>query len=481
MTARINVPYGLNHAFVCSLFAAVCVIVEVHGEEPSSAPPNVANFIVTLPGGAQVDRNGLTTESPDVVEIPEDFKVPRPSQITLKAGTVLKRVDGEGWQSLKITGPEGDTKTYSAEEFSGCKLMPEIDWSNIKVTATEAPLPAAAQKLLSRLKPEDTIDTFFSKLRDTEGISEYQARRVLHQFVKDHQATLSAEDLIARHQEMRNQIESIRYSSATTYHSESESLKQMNRAEKKLHTFKMQGQKLFSSTTTIDPDSDIHRLRLHSYTPEYEIEYIDNGDLKRGSRRKFSGKPKYFPIEHIFRIAMLADPLRDLGREDIEIDTLARNQFWILNNRVERNGASVVACVTMSFRVLCFDPQKGYALVSSERLYDFDEDAQRLRKRDQQLKTLISDHEEVIPGLWLPKKVVTTWTEDGRELLRRQILYTDMKVNEEIPSSEFEDVIPKGVLVIDFTSGKAKYVPNGDPEIFAPPKRAKPLISEGFE
>lgn len=339
----------------------------------------------------------------------------------------------------------------------------------------------AAQNFLAQLRPEDTIDTFFYKLRHTKGLHKSETRNILYQFAKDHEAKLSPKDLIARHQEMRNQINSIRYCSTTEFSSDSSSLKELNVPAKKLHTFKMQDNKLFLSTNTLKPDSNITDFLLHSYTSDYEIEYIHHDDMRRGTHTGFRGKPKYFPIEHVLRIAMLAEPLRDLGQEDIELNNVWNKQFWVLNNRVERNGASVIACVTMGFRVLCFDPQKGYSLVSDETLYDIDQDSNQLIESDTKLMHLITDHKEVIPGLWLPKEVITTWTKGESDRLRRRISYSDMKVNEEIPSSEFDDVIPEGVLVIDFTSRNGKTVSGGECNSCRPPKRAKPLVSEGFE
>ncbi len=425
-------------------------------EAPSSKIPDaqrrVADFVVTLPGGAEVNRNGLTPDSPDYVKLSQPFRLPV-SDILLESGTVFERVDGEGWAKLKISGPNGTVLAYTAKDFCGCNLSPIENWTIDPIPIT--PLSSAAQQLLDNLNEDDNIDTFLKSMASTPGLTDLEARRALVEYAGKHPTNISSDDIKTLYTDLRNRLESIKYTSATLYTSKAGKLKEFNRPSKVLSEFRMQGNMLYFETVTFNPDAETGILNRYIYNNIHEGHFISDNGLMRGSRHEFAGRERYYGDDHIFGASMLLSSSRDLASNYTLAYSIPNQDFYVLAIPVNRLGTKVIPCITLNFRVFCLDPSKGYALVTDENTYFFDESVNMLVEYPQKFSTHVTSHQKTGDEFWLPTEVINVWEDRGEEILRRHTHYSGIVVNHELPHSDFEDRYPDGVLVIDFTSGHA--------------------------
>jgi len=432
----------------------------------------VVDFVISLPGGGKISRNGATGIPGNKLLLREEFRVPRPSQIVLPAGTVIEQVGGIGWDNLHFIGPDQKQLVYSAATFSGCTLSPPIDWSTIKV---EVPPPSeSVQRILNQLKrPGADVHTLLTLLQTSGPLTPFDARRVLTEYARVIQPETTADEIKARYVAFRRDIHSISIKAITEYESRDSTLKELRRPKTRFNLFKMQHEKLIAETKSIEAGSDEWRLFRYVFTGESEIEYVEMPGLQRATRQPFGGRSRYYEEDHLFRTSMILDPALDLGT-DMDDSSLNNTDFLVLR-AVQRKGVSVIPCITLNFRMLFLDPARGHALVADENRYRFDESIGRLVLADEQYVMDLVDHQDHGSGLWLPGEVNAVWREGEKEILRRRTRYSEVTVNREIPSAEFENSIPAGVLIVDRITGRAERVADSELPIQpSPSAKSKP-------
>lgn len=402
----------------------------------------VFDFVVTLPDGYELNRNGLTP--PGKLTFKREFKFPGKSTLVLPASTEIEQL-GEGWKSLRVTLPSGKELKFSREEACGCKVSKE-PFKTVEIKLPD--VNPGARKLIERISSErPALDVFFNLLKDFEFESELDYNRTVSEYLASQKPLLSVSEIAKLHDAQRASIERLDYKSEVS-NSSASPLSEFNRPESVRRQFALDGVKLFLEQETISA-TGITSFSCRSYDGSVEREFriLPDGN-RRGSIISSRGPHVFFDADSLLWVSCLIDDELDLGDEESG-DSLLDRGLQVLEKSVRFNDEEVIPLLSFDLQVFYVSPERGFCLVGNDSPVVFNKSKLRLEDNSNRSSKVLEGHLEFDNNVWLPRKSTTKWFRNGNLQLTHSIEYTDIRVNETIEPERFSEIFEAGTLVHD--------------------------------
>ncbi|MDQ3331006.1 MAG: hypothetical protein M3552_10175 [Planctomycetota bacterium] len=190
-------------------------------------------------------------------------------------------------------------------------------------------------------------------------------------------------------------------------------------------------------------------------------------------------RSRFFAPGNPLLSAGLINSSMDLGEDDAESDAAAfARMTFVYETPVEVSGTGCIV-VGNNNRQWYFSPEHSFAALEYHSGgVRFDQGTGRFVRSDTFSRVANSGLENISPGLWLPRTSTYELSRNGTVVEKYSTTVSSYKVNTELRSSLFTDVIPDGAYVADgvqnatYVSGRANVDERLDTITEKPPQRA---------